>query len=156
MKQRSLPPGEENGNQVTVNNNGYPGEYRPRESYDPGYVDSDYRTVDTEKDLREYIAIILRRKKTIILVALIVFILAGIYTFRLPRVYQTHATLELEKETGSSLTNLGDMLSGGGGGSGAEVFATQIGIIKDRATAQALIDKMNLAESPEFAPAPVC
>jgi polysaccharide biosynthesis transport protein len=153
LKQRSLPPGDENGNQVTVNNNGYPGEYRPRESYDPGYVDTDYRTVDTEKDLREYIAIILRRKKTIILIALIVFILAGIYTFTLPRVYLTQATLELEKETGASLSNLGDMLSGGGGG-GAEIFATQIGILKDRATAQALIARMNLSESPEFSPAP--
>ncbi len=155
MKNRSLTPGSVPNNQVSVQNGGYIGEPRPRESYDAGYVDAEYHTVDSEKDFRDYISIILRRKKTIIIIAAIVFIGAVIYTSTLPKVYLSQATLEIEKESGTSLTNIGDMLSAGGsGGNEAEMFATQIGIVTNRTTAQDLITRMNLAESPEFQPLP--
>ena len=90
---------------------------------DEGYVDTEYRTVNTEKDFRDYISIILRRKKTIFIVAAIIFIGAFIYTSTKPRVYLSQATLEIEKESGTSLTNIGDMLNAGwSGGNEAEVF----------------------------------
>ncbi|MGO8821652.1 MAG: GumC family protein [Desulfomonilaceae bacterium] len=153
MKKRKLKPGSNLNNQVVVQNAGHLGEPRPLESFDEGYIDTEYRTVNTEKDFRDYIAIILRRKKTIFIVATIIFSLASIYTLTKPRIYLSQATIEIEKESETSLTNIGDVSNGSlGSSSEAEVFATQIAIIKDRATAQALITKMNLAESPEFVP----
>ena len=155
MKQNSLTPGSDANDQMAVQHGGYLGEPRMRESFDADYVDADYRTAEAEKNFGDYIAILLRRKKTILTIVAIVFVVAGIYTFTSPKVYLSQATLEIEKESGTSLATIGDLLGGGGtGGEGTETYATQIRIFKNRATARELITRMNLAESPEFAPKP--
>lgn len=155
MKKNGITPDSDSNDQVTVQNGGYLREPRPRESFHEDYVDTEYRTVESEKDFRDYIAIMLRRKKTIFTVAAIVFVLAAIYTFTRPKIYLSEATLEIEKESGTSLTNIGDVLGGGGTGTeGSENYNTQLRLIKNRATARELITRMNVAAAPEFAPKP--
>ena len=153
VEKPSLPPGNSKGNMsLSEGDNRYVGDAHRPQNIDEGYIDTEYRSAPREEmGLGEYLGIILRRKQTILVVFLVVLMAAGVYTFTTPPVYRSMATLEVEKETGASLTNLGDALTQGlGGGTENEVFATQISIIKDRSTAEALVKKMNLAESPEF------
>ncbi|MFH0825554.1 MAG: polysaccharide biosynthesis tyrosine autokinase [Pseudomonadota bacterium] len=118
--------------------------------------DGGFRSVDgDERELRDYLSILFRRKRTVIAVAALVFCSAVLVTVMSTPIYRSEAVLEVEKDTGTSLNSLGDALTQGiGGGSEQEVFATQIEILKDRSQIEALIKKMNLTESLEFSPPP--
>lgn len=119
---------------------------------DRGYYDTEFGEVpNREMGLGEYIDMILRRKKTVVTIFSFFLVSSIAYTFLVDPVYRSVATLEVEKETGASLSSLGESLTQGFTGvSENEVFATQIGIIKDRTMSDGLIRKLNLTESPEF------
>ncbi len=131
----------------------------PRQHEHTSHATHSYPIIDTELHekgekelgLRDYIDILIRRKRTVLIVAALVMMVACVYTFTRTNVYRSEAVIELEKESGSTLSNLGETITQGlVGGVEAEVFATQINILKSRALVEALIDKMNLTENPEF------
>ncbi len=120
------------------------------------YVDAEFIPI-SQKDngFSQYLNIVLRRKKTVLIVLALAITSSIAYTLLVHPIYRSVATLEIEKETGTSLTSLGESLTQGlTGPSENEVFATQIGIIKDRTMADGLIKKLNLTESAEFNKAP--
>ncbi|MBM3301884.1 MAG: hypothetical protein FJY85_18270, partial [Deltaproteobacteria bacterium] len=103
-------------------------------------------------DLRDWLSCLIRRKKTILLVGFTVFLAGAMYTALSKPVYRSIALLEIEKESGGSLSNLGDVVSQGVGAPDSEVFATQIQIIRGRTLVEALIDGMRLGEGKEEGP----
>lgn len=148
MNQRILPPDDSkfrHSKQVAELDNRYNRDC-------DGYMEAEYRPIPAEENgPASYMETILRRKRIAIIVLATVFIGSIVYTFLVDPVYRSTATLEIEKETGASLSSIGESLTQGLTGVGEnEIFATQIGIIKDRSMADELIRRQNLAESPEF------
>lgn len=102
-----------------------------------------------KRDLQDWIACLLRRKKTILIVSAAIFLLSAVYTALQTPIYRSEAVLEIEKDSGGSLSNLGEAITQGIGVADPEVFATQIEIIKGRTLVEALIDTMHLGDSTE-------
>ncbi len=98
-------------------------------------------------DLRDWLSCLLRRKKTILIVATAIFLLSAVYTALQTPIYKSKAVLEIEKDSGGSLSNLGEALTQGIGVADPEIFATQIEILKGRTLVEALIDSMPPGES---------
>jgi polysaccharide biosynthesis transport protein len=138
---------------VTVARDNAPVDYHPRMpsgSQLPrgvGYQDYDE---EPEKTLKDYIRVIFKRKRAIAIVFLTVVALTAVYTFTRVPVYRAAATLEFDKESTNSINNIGESLAPNW--TQAEFFATQSGILKSRFLAEALQDKMDLENSPEFKP----
>lgn len=139
---------------VTLGQNEIPVEYRPKSaSESPHSGGFHFQEFDErpERSLKDYIGIIFKRRRAILIVFLVVVSLTAAYTFTRVPIYRASATLEFEKEASNSINTLGESLAPNW--AQAEFFATQSGILKSRSLAEALIDRMNLLKSPEFKPA---
>ncbi len=139
---------------VTLGQDEIPVEYRQRAAsespYSRGFHFQEFDE-QPEKSLKDYIQIIVKRRRAILIVFLAVVSLTAAYTFTRVPIYRASATLEFEKEASNSINTLGESLAPNW--AQAEFFATQSGILKSRSLAEALIDKMNLTKSQEFKPA---
>lgn len=105
----------------------------------------------SEKTLRDYLDILVRRISVVLTVLIITAIVSVVYAVTRPPLYTSIATIEFDEKKPKSDDRLVT-------GSGAEYelfrnyLATQMEILKSRALAEALVLKMNLLESPEFTP----
>lgn len=136
---------------VTMGRDKAPVDYHPRmlsESQFPR--GSEYHDYDEEpeKTLKDYIRVVFKRKRVIIIVFFAVVALTAAYTFTRVPIYRANATLEFDKENTNSINNIGEQLAPNW--TQTEFFATQSGILKSRFLAEALQDKMDLANTPEF------
>ena len=104
----------------------------------------------SEKGLRDYTEVVLRRIWTVIAVFCVAILIAAIYAWTRTPHYTSTATVELEERSAGSKDKEGligrpdyDQFKG--------YLATQLEILKSRGLVEALVDRMNLAEHPEFA-----
>lgn len=104
--------------------------------------------------LKDYFSILVKRKKVAILLFLLIFCSATIYTFNITPIYRSNATLEIDKEGANSISNIGEAVAQSFSMNDTETFVTQAEILKSRFLAEALIEKMDLANSAEFTPQP--
>lgn len=136
---------------VTVGRDKASVDYRPKVfsegQFPRGSEYFDYEE-EPEKTLKDYIRVIFKRKRIIAIVFLSVVTLTAIYTYTRIPVYRATATLEFDKENSNSINNIGESLAPNW--TQAEFFATQSGILKSRFLAEALQEKMDLANSSEF------
>jgi polysaccharide biosynthesis transport protein len=108
---------------------------------------SDDLDVDSEKTLRDYIEIVIRRRWAFIAVFIAIFLIAAVYTFSVTPLFNSVATIEFEEKKPKQEDRVYgnpeyDQYKG--------YLATQLEILKSRSLAEALVVKMNLAKSPEF------
>jgi polysaccharide biosynthesis transport protein len=103
-----------------------------------------------ELRLRDYLGIIEKRKGTVALVFFVILAITAAYTFSCVPIYRAEAVLEVGKDGSSSINNVGEVIAQSLAGSDNETFATQAGILKSRFLAEALLDRLDLANSPEF------
>lgn len=116
---------------------------------------SSYEMIPVEEhQLRDYLRIIEKRKGIVALVFFGVLAITFLYTFTRVPIYRAEALLEYGKDGSSSINNIGEGIAQSLGHSDNETFATQAGILKSRSLAEALLNKLNLENSPEFASNP--
>ncbi len=135
----------ENHSLVSAPGRGSQGEL-PAE-YVPGYGQSQYLEEETI-DLRDYLAVILRRKWTILAFFLVVVVTVGIYTFKTRPLYKASATVEVNAAQ-PNVTPFGNQ------GEArlieqARYLKTQADILKSRTLATRVIEILDLENNPEF------
>ncbi len=102
---------------------------------------------------QHYWNIILKRIQLIGLVAVLVFTLVAIYTFRQPKIYEARATIIIDMSTPKVLGN--DVqpvveFSAADYWNSGQYFETQYAIIKSRQVAQKVVEKLGLANDLVF------
>jgi capsular exopolysaccharide synthesis family protein len=103
---------------------------------------------DETIDLREYWRIVYSRKWSIIGIALLFVLVAVLVVFKQRPVYQATASLLIEPES-TKIVQIEDVYAVTGDDA---YYRTQVEILKSRALAARVIDKLSLAEHPEFQP----
>ncbi len=104
-----------------------------------------------EIDIRDYLRTMQKHRWTIISCFLLVFVSVAMYTFTATPIYQASAQLIIEKDN-PNILSIEEVLSVDS--SGTDYYQTQYKIIESRSLARKVIEKLNLATSEEFAPAP--
>ena len=138
----------ENHQIVSVPGGGQPSGEVPAE-FVPGYGQPQYLEEETI-DLRDYLAVILRRKWTILAFFLVVVVTVGIYTFKTRPLYKATATVEVNAAQ-PNVTPFGNQ------GEArlieqARYLKTQADILKSRTLATRVIELLDLENNPEFNP----
>jgi succinoglycan biosynthesis transport protein ExoP len=102
------------------------------------------------RDLRDYLHILLKRKKWIIGTFLTVFLLGALYTFTRTPIYKTYTTLQITQDNpGANLGPTDQMLRYDY--DFADKFQhTQYKILQSRSLAKRVIHALNLSEYPEY------
>lgn len=99
---------------VTLGQNEIPVEYRPKSASESSHARGfHFQEFDEqpEKSLQDYIGIIFKRRRAILIVFLAVVSLTAAYTFTRVPIYRASATLEFEKEASNSINTLGESLA---------------------------------------------
>ena len=104
-------------------------------------------TFEEEVDLRKYWHILDKYKFRILAPALMVAVLAAVIVFAMRPVYRSTATLMIEAQPAKVLS-IEEVYESDT--SKSEYFKTQFEILKSRDLAEKVIDKLKLAENPEF------
>jgi len=103
-------------------------------------------------DFRDYLAVILRRKWTILAIFMIIVVTVGIYTFRLKPLYQASATVEVNTAQ-PQMTPFGNQWQTRIYDQG-RYLKTQADILKSRTLAMRVVEVLDLENHPEFNPEP--
>ncbi len=106
---------------------------------------------DDEFNLRQYLAVLVKRRWTLIACAALIFLTAAVWTFRATPFYRAMATVVIEREN-PNLVSFEEVLRVDSGSS--EYYQTQFQIIQSRAVARKVVRQLNLADSEEFNPPP--
>ena len=104
----------------------------------------------SEKSLRDYTDVVLRRVWTVIAVFFVAVLIAAIYAWTRTPHYTSTATVELE-ERGSKNNDKEGVIGRPDYDQFKGYLATQIEILKSRGLAEALVGRMDLVKHPEFA-----
>ena len=99
-------------------------------------------------DLRDYLAVILRRKWTIFAFFMIVVVTVGIYTFKTRPLYKATATIEINSAS-SRVTPFGNDAQANLINQ-ARYLKTQADILKSRTLATRVIEVLDIENNPEF------
>ena len=106
--------------------------------------------ISSEKNLRDYVDVVLRRAWVVIVVFILAVLIATIYAWTRTPFYRSIATVELEEK--SSKVKDKDSVYGSPEYDQFKGYsATQIEILKSASLADALVVRMNLVANPEFA-----
>jgi len=100
-------------------------------------------------NLREYFGVVTRFKWRIAFLSIAVTMLASLFVFSLPPVYQATATLMVESEPAKALS-IDEVY--GLDSSRKEFLLTQFQIIKSKSIAEEVVRRLDLRNSPEFDP----
>lgn len=107
--------------------------------------------VESGKTFTDYLNIFLKRKEIIITFFLISIVLAAIYYYRMPNIYQATSQLLIGREEGSLVTNPEVAAASGISSRRYEDYLqTQFFIIKSRPIIQTLIDQMELGKKYDY------
>lgn len=104
---------------------------------------------DDEIDLKQYVAVVMRHRWSIIGLALLLSVLAALVAFTLRPVYSATATLLIESKE-ANVVSIEDVY--GLDTSRSEYFQTQFEILKSRELAEAVIRRLDLASHPDLDP----
>jgi polysaccharide biosynthesis transport protein len=104
----------------------------------------------SEKTLRDYVDVLLRRGWVVVTVFVIVVLISVAYTFTRTPLYTAVASVELEEKS-SKAKDKDSLYSQPEYDQFKGYLATQLEILKSRSLAEALVSRMNLAEHQEFA-----
>ena len=117
---------------------------RPEQIITPrGYaVDPRNDDADDEIDLKELFSVVMRRKGTILLIALLTFVAALVVTLMMKPVYRASTTLQVSPESAKVLKY--DVEAEGGTSNARDFYTTQFEIIKSRALAKRTMEAMGL------------
>jgi len=99
---------------------------------------------DDEIDLRELFFVLRRRKGTIFLTTLLIFIIGFIVTLRIQPTYKATATIQIDSEASKKILDFDIGMPGGS--SDNEFFQTQYELLKSRVLAGMVIDELQLNE----------
>lgn len=108
--------------------------------------------VKPERNLPDYLSVVLRRKWIAGTIFLLIFFLAAAYTFTRPYLYRSVARLEIKDK---KMHNVAVGVKATGFDDFQRRLFTQIGTLRSRALAESLVRDMSLKDSPEFASQPV-
>ena len=97
---------------------------------------------DVEIDLKELFTVILRRKGTIFLIALLTFIAALVITLMMKPIYRASTTLQVSPESTKVLNY--DVDADGGSTNARDFYSTQFEILKSRSLAKRTMEGMGL------------
>ena len=108
-----------------------------------------YEVADTydEIDFREYKAVLIKRKWSVILFSILIPLIAAVVLLTTKSVYQSTATVLIEPEK----VNLGGIEGIFNNRSDIAYYATQYQILGSRGLAEQVVNKLNLINHPEFA-----
>src|SRR5512139_505748 len=101
-------------------------------------------------DLRAYWAIVMRRKWTVLTFFVIVVAAVMTATYLTTPVYRASTTLQIDAEEMKIVQYEGVTSSGQTGWNSAEYMRTQQEVLKSRATAERVVNELNLTEHPAF------
>jgi len=104
-----------------------------------------------EIDLAQQLAVIPRRKWSIIALALLMTTVASLVVYSMTPWYKASATLLVERQQPRTPSNESLFVMFGGGS--RQYYETQLEIVKSRKLAIRVIDSLQLANEPEFQPA---
>jgi succinoglycan biosynthesis transport protein ExoP len=104
-----------------------------------------------DRDLREYLHILLKRKWWIIGTFLTIFLAVALYTLLRTPIFRTSATLQITQDNPASHLSVDDKLSKFTGSDSLEKFQqTQYKILQSQSLAQRVIQALNLKEHADF------
>ena len=115
---------------------------QPKEQYI--VVDSEYekQQSDDEIDLRELLLVLRRRKGTILLTGLLIFIVGFFITLNIQPTYKATTTIQIEPEESANILSFDVAMSGE---SDNEFFQTQYELLKSRTLARKVIDDLEIS-----------
>ena len=126
-----------------------PGDYPLSQTGPGGY--GTYYAEEEEVDLREYLAVVLRRKWTVLAVLLLVVFTTAIFTFKMKPLYKATATLEISPIQ-PQVVPFGEEAPRTRIVEQARYIQSQVEIIKSRTLARRVVEVLDLEHSPEFQP----
>jgi len=109
----------------------------------PQYAAGSPKEDDDEIDLRELLAVVRRRKGTIVLIALLATVAAFVATMMMTPIYRASTTLQIDTAQAKVL-NYDVDANGGAAIKSRDYYQTQFEILKSRALARRTIDEMGL------------
>ena len=109
----------------------------------PGYGSNREEEVD-EVDLKELFSVLMRRKGTILLIALLTFIASLVVTLMMQPIYRANTTLQVNPEETKVLKY--DVEAEGGSTNSRDFYQTQFEILKSRALAKRTMEGMGLED----------
>lgn len=101
-------------------------------------------------DLRAYWAVVMRRKWTVLTFFAIVVVAVMTATYLTTPVYRASTTLQIDAEEAKIVQFEGVMSGGQTGWNSSEYMRTQQEVLKSRATAERVVNELNLTEHPAF------
>lgn len=134
VKDGSFPQASNAGQVVHIN----------QQSYERA---SDKEEADDEIDLRELFAVLRRRKGTILLIALLVFLAAFLMTMMITPTYRASVTLQIEMDSTKVLNYDVDTTGSQSTLNSKDFYQTQYEILKSTTLAGKTIDQLNLRQS---------
>lgn len=94
-------------------------------------------------DLRELWNVLVRRRWTVIVTALVVFIGAVVFTAAMTPIYRATTTVQIERET-TNVVEFDNLMANEGGASAKDFYETQYELLRSRNLARRVIDQLGL------------
>ncbi|MGB9599093.1 MAG: GumC family protein, partial [Myxococcota bacterium] len=115
-------------------------------------IESPLKSQDEALDLRELWIVILKRRWAITIFFLVAMTVVMIYTLKQQKIYQATASIVIEPQAPEVLSGVREVVDLGTGGywTNKEFYETQYNIIKSRAIAKRVIDKLGLDKDAHF------
>ncbi len=98
-------------------------------------------------DFQHYLRILRKHKWSIVLLTLLITVIAAFYAHTATSIYKSKATLLIESQK-ANVVSIEEIY--GFDGAGAEYYQTQFELLKSRALAEKVVDKLNLSEHPLY------
>lgn len=94
-------------------------------------------------DLRELWNVLVRRRWTVIVTALVVFVAAVVFTAAMTPIYRATTTVQIERES-TNVVEFDDLMANEGGASAKDFYETQYELLQSRNLARRVIDQLGL------------
>ncbi len=112
-------------------------------------MENEYR--EETIDLRDYLHVLRKRRWVIISIFMVTVLAVAVHTFTATPIYEASSRIVIEKEN-PNLVSIQEVMAVDS--TGTDYYQTQYKIIESRVVARAVIERLDLANSPEFLPPP--
>ncbi|RLC01162.1 MAG: hypothetical protein DRH90_16790 [Deltaproteobacteria bacterium] len=102
-------------------------------------------------DLRDYLRVLRKRRWVIISIFMVIVLGVAVHTFTATPIYEASSRIVIEKEN-PNLVSIQEVMAVDS--TGTDYYQTQYKIIESRVVARDVIERLDLANSPEFLPPP--
>ena len=102
-------------------------------------------------DLRDYLRVLRKRRWVIISIFMVTVLAVAVHTFTATPIYEASSRIVIEKEN-PNLVSIQEVMAVDS--TGTDYYQTQYKIIESRVVARDVIERLDLANSPEFLPPP--